>query len=207
MTWDPEISEQFNRVDSAATNESRYNAPYNSLLTHLFPIHEGYRVSPTPVLHGSANPTVVFVVRKEDHPVFILDVKPGSDTRDVGSRAAADHEMREKFERLVSELKIPKLYGLNAMGPRFAVYEFTANTGVLDPEPQAMARHSRLDIGDDIAPASRWDYNLLESEGEEKMREVVKKVKDMCQETGFGVSSVTGRLRGLLRNLGIGTRE
>jgi len=151
---------------------------------------------------------VVFVVKMGEQPVFFLVVTPPLDTRDVGSRAAAARQMRERFARLVGELKIPRLYGLSAMGPRFAVYEYTRATGVLDPELEAMAKHSRLDIGDEVAPAARWGYDVLEVEGEGKMREIVREVKEMCRGgVGKEAAAVTSRLRGLVRVLGVGAGE
>ena len=33
----------------------------------------------------------------------------------------------------------------------------------------------------DVAPADRWNYELLEDGGETKMRELVKEVKALCE--------------------------
>ncbi|GLB41156.1 hypothetical protein LshimejAT787_0903710 [Lyophyllum shimeji] len=179
MPRNPQIRERFDRIDGATADGSRYSSPYASLLADLFPSREGYRVTPERAFESTDQP-VVFVVTRAGHPVLFVDIKPPLNTRDVGSRAAADRAMRERFARLVGRLEIPRLYGLSAMGPRFAVYVYTAATGVLDPELEAMAKRSRLDIGDEVAPARRWEYDLREGRGEGKVGEIVGEVKEMC---------------------------
>lgn len=211
MPWDPEIREQFDRVDCATPDLGRYNDGYTVLLNHLFPFDEGYRVyleregAASPA--GTTDQAIVFLVKVEEHPVFFFDISSQLNIRDVGSRAIADREMRGRFARLVGDLKIPRLYGLSAVGPRFAVYEYTVATGVLDPELEAIAKHSRLDIGDDVAPAARWEYDLFEPRGEGKMREIVREVKEMCWAVREKELAVTARLRGVCRVLGTGTGE
>lgn len=86
--------------------------------------------------------------------------------------------MRNTFESLIGRnLVVPKLYAISAMGTRFSVYEYDKETNALSPP--SIPRHPTFVT--DVAPASRWNYELLEVEGERKMRELVSEVKRMCQ--------------------------
>ncbi|KAF8066880.1 hypothetical protein FPV67DRAFT_1417512 [Lyophyllum atratum] len=180
MPWPPALVQQFDLVDPGTPDEREYYAPYNTLLQLLFPIEQNFLVSPEPkgpVFPDTREDATIFVVKADGHPVFCLEVKPFRDIYEVGTRGAADREMRERFQRLVGDLITPKLYGLSAMGPLFAVYEYTAATSAV--EPKAIPPHPRL--VNDIAPVDRWENDLMEDAGEVKMRKVVQAVKAMCQ--------------------------
>ncbi|TFK41792.1 hypothetical protein BDQ12DRAFT_396780 [Crucibulum laeve] len=86
--------------------------------------------------------------------------------------------MRERYESLIGQnLVIPKLYGISVMGTRFSVYEYDKATKSLSPP--SIAPDSTFVT--DVAPASRWNYELLEDAGEQKMKELVAEVKRMCE--------------------------
>jgi hypothetical protein len=75
--------------------------------------------------------------------------------------------MRKGFASLISRnLAIPKLYGISAMGLRFSVYEYSKETNILLPP----AVHPHELYMTDVAPAERWQYELLENAGEQKLR-------------------------------------
>ena len=63
------------------------------------------------------------------------------------------------------------------MGPRFSVYEYNRATNTL--LPPSITRDAMFVT--DVAPADRWNYELLEDGGETKMRELVEEVKAMCK--------------------------
>ncbi|GLB41163.1 hypothetical protein LshimejAT787_0903780 [Lyophyllum shimeji] len=181
MPWPPALVHEFDLVDPGTPKESDYYGPYNSLLHYLFPISQDFLIFPQPkgpVFPDTAEDATIFVVTAEQHPVFFLEVKPWRDINDLRARGVTDREMRERFQRLIGELRLPKLYGLSAMGPRYAVYEYTAATSAI--EPKAIPPHPRL--VNDIAPVSRWDNDLLTDVGEIKIRSVVRTVKEMRQE-------------------------
>lgn len=78
------------------------------------------------------------------------------------------------------DVKIPTLYGISAIGTRLSLYTVSKETGYIEPEaiPDERVR------GKDIAPADRWNLDILTPEGEERLREVVANVKTMCEELG-----------------------
>ena len=83
------------------------------------------------------------------------------------------------------------------MGTRFSVYEYDKETNALSPP--SIPRHPTFVT--DIAPASRWNYELLEDEGEQKMRELVSEVKRMCQDITECTSFNSCLRRSLLASL------
>ena len=84
----------------------------------------------------------------------------------------------DSFEKIIGQnLVVPKLYAISAMSTRFCVYEYDKETNTLSPHP--ISRHPSFMI--DVAPAYRWNYELLEDEGEQKMRKLMLEVKRMCQ--------------------------
>ena len=86
--------------------------------------------------------------------------------------------MRKRFASLISKnLAIPKLYGISVMGHRFSVYEYNKDMNTLLPP----AIHPHELYMTDIAPAERWQYELLENDGEQALREIVAEIKEMCE--------------------------
>jgi hypothetical protein len=180
MPWANSIQEQFDLVDRFTTDETEYYGPYNTLLTDLFPHTEHFQIVPQykgPITPGSIDFTTIYIVRKRRCPVFFVEIKPFPHLDDMSSRAKADQQMRDRFVSIIGRnLVIPKLYGISAMGPRFSVYEYTMETNIL--LPPSIPRHPMYVT--DVAPADRWKYELLEDSGEQKMRELVAEVKEMC---------------------------
>jgi hypothetical protein len=69
------------------------------------------------------------------------------------------------------------LYGISALGTKLCFYSLdTSDDAVIVPAP--IARHPL--IINDTAPANRWDCDILEPAGEERLTEVVQKIKDRC---------------------------
>lgn len=180
MPWDPKILEQFELVNRFTTDETEFYGPFNTLLTHLFPFSESFQIAPQfkgPVSQGSIDFTTIYIIRKRKFPVFFVEIKPYVHLSEMGTRTKADEQMRERFGFMIeTSLVIPKLYGVSAMGTQFSVYEYTKESGVLNPElierdPKRM---------NDTAPKERWSHDLLEESGEERLRALVNEVKAMC---------------------------
>ena len=182
MPWTDTILEQFELINRFTTDESEFYGPYNTLLTDLFPHAEHYQVAPQfkgPVTLGSVNFTMIYIVRKHKYPVFFIEIKPYIHLNDIRTQAKADQQMRERFGSMIGpSLAIPNLYGVSAMGTRFSVYQYMKETNILKPslilpDPNYVT---------DVAPAARWNYELLEIPGEQKMRELVAEIKRMCNK-------------------------
>ena len=87
--------------------------------------------------------------------------------------------MREHFRDIRPGIITPRLPGISAFGNRLAFYEYDATDNVVNPPAIMPADPNRL--GKDVAPASRWNYDLLQPEGIAQMRKVVEDVKAMCE--------------------------
>lgn len=74
-------------------------------------------------------------------------------------------------------LVTPRLPGISAFGTRVAFYEYVTATNTFTP--RAISPNS-VSLND-VVPAERWSYDLLEANGIAQMRKVTEDVRAMCQ--------------------------
>ena len=104
--------------------------------------------------------------------------------RDMGSvrsrsgRRGADREMRNRFDDFIESVEIQTFYGISAIGTNLCVYTQDRKTGYVLPELIPDDRRYSIDI----APANRWNLDVLTPQGEERLRNVATHVKTMCAE-------------------------
>ena len=165
-----------------ATDESVYYGPYIRLLYHLFGGIEGpfeiapqYHIPETP--RHVIDIVTLFIVQHNKHPVFFIEVKPRASIALDSKRKQADDQMRERFRDLRPNIVTPRLSGISAFGTQIAFYEYVAATKTLTPR----AFTPDPTFLDDMAPADRWNYDLLEADGTARMRQVAQDVIAMCQ--------------------------
>jgi hypothetical protein len=180
MPWPPHIIIQFQTVtEIGLIDGSLYYGPYNGLLNVLFPGDEGFMIVPPhkrPRHPQAIDSTMVYVVQHDNHPVFFIEIRPSGHLHKLSDRADADEQMRERFESFTQELSIPKLYGISALGTKICLYKYEVDAQVLFPE--RIERDPELI--NDTAPIDRWDFNVLEEDGERRLRELVSEIKQMC---------------------------
>jgi hypothetical protein len=176
------IREQFELVDLFTPDETEYYGPYNTLLSHLFPPAKHFQIVPQckePITPGSVDFNTTYTVRKWKCPVFFMVIKLFTHLDDISTHEKADQQMRERFVSIIGRNRvISKLYGISAMGTLFSVYEYTKETNTL--LPPAITRDATYMT--DVTPADRWNYDLLESSAEKKIKVLVEEVKKMCAE-------------------------
>ena len=64
------------------------------------------------------------------------------------------------------------------MGTRLCFYSINTTTQDAEIVPLLIPRHpTRVS---DVAPIERWSYDVLEADGEAKLREVVEEIKREC---------------------------
>lgn len=181
MPWDKYILAQFqSALPLGEHDESQYYGPYNTLLTDLFPKEENYMVVPQykrPTQLTSVDFTTIFLIQQHQHPVFFVEVKAAGHIFRTSCRAAADKQMRERFEVLHDDVKIPILYGVSAIGTKVCFYKYTKDTQRL--EPNIIPAHTNLIT--DTAPRDRWAVDVLTPEGERQFRDIIGDVKRMCE--------------------------
>ncbi|KAI0300334.1 hypothetical protein BC826DRAFT_950059 [Russula brevipes] len=110
-------------------------------------------------------------------PFEIILIKPPSSFHLDSKRKQADDQMRDRFRDLRANLVTPRLPAISAFGTRVAFYEYIAATNAVTP-PAIAADPIFLN---DVAPADRWNYDLLEADGIARMRQVAQDVRAMCQ--------------------------
>jgi len=183
------LFEDFNQPP-LANNQNAYYRPYSTLLYKLFdvvrPFFVDSRFDKNP--RDATDVHATFTVRFKGHPVLFIQLNEPSSFLLDSKRKQADERMRDRFLDLRPKLATPRLLGISAFGTRLAFYEYTAATNTLTPHA----------IAADVAPAHRWNYDILEADGVARMRQVVHDVKAMC-----GVGSVQGSGQSRLILLGI----
>ena len=185
--WPQYTQQSFNSAilsDPSETDESVFYGPYTRLLYTLFSLDGPFEVMPQfkhPALQGSTESidvVTVLVVEVNRHPVFFIEITPPASFPYDSKREEADMQMRRRFRDLRHTLIIPRLYGISAFGTRLAFYEYDSATLSLTPE----VIQSHQSLFTDVAPANRWDCDILQPEGAKRFKSVVEKVKEMCAE-------------------------
>jgi len=175
MPWPQYIFNCFSSIPNIPTQESDYYGPYDALLNYLFPPAEGFMVSPQhkePNKHDSVDMTIVYLIQRNRHVVFFLEIKMGSSIDHISTRAKADEQMRQRYAD-VFESAAPVLHGASALGTKLCFYKLDLGTGQITPAPNE--RDFRRVT--DIAPRSWWCYDILEPDGERKLESVAQEVK------------------------------
>ena len=115
------------------------------------------------------------------HPVFFLEIKPPALLAYDTQREVADVQMRNQFKDLRHDSTIPCLHGVSAFGTRLSFYEYDSATTYLLPGQIFRPQTSLIT---DVAPITRWDCDVLDPEGANRLRGVVDKVKEMSTKVG-----------------------
>ncbi|KAJ2920066.1 hypothetical protein MD484_g271, partial [Candolleomyces efflorescens] len=161
-----------------ATDESAFNGPYTRLLYHLFGVLGPYEISPQYRIFDTTRDVVALLtVELNKHPVFFIEVKPTASFNLDSKRKQADDLMRDHFRDIRHTLITPRLPAVSAFGTRLCFYEYTVATNALTP---AAVPADPLFLND-VAPADRWDCDLLEADGAARFRQLVDSVLEMCQ--------------------------
>jgi len=178
MPWPEHIALQFELVNQFTTEENDYYGPFNSLLTDLFPTSEYYQVAPQfKRVKGSMDFSVIFLVTRRKVPVFFIELKTYVACDTASTRIQADDQMRDRFlDFRMGSIPIPTLYGLSAFGTRICVYEFNVESDILTPE--RISRHKKMFT--DAAPKEWWNLDILEPQGEARLKEIVGQIKAMA---------------------------
>jgi hypothetical protein len=183
--WPAYIHQSFKSAilkDPSGKDESVFYGPFTRLLYTLFSVDSQYEVVPqfTSIMRqsgqGGINIVTVLVVEVNGHPVLFMEIKPPATIPYDAKREEADWQMRSLFRDLRQTLSIPTLHGISAFGTRLSFYEYDHVSHVLRPEViQADPAYFV-----DVAPINRWDYDVLQQEGADRLKGVVEKVKEMC---------------------------
>jgi hypothetical protein len=185
--WPAYIHQSFKSAilrDPSGKDESVFYAPFTRLLYTLFSVEGQYEVVPQfkSVVRqsgqGGINIVTVLVVEVNRHPVLFMEIKPPAAIPHDSKREEADWQMRHRFRDLRQDLSIYTLHGISAFGTRLSFYEYDPVTHALRPE----VIQSDPAYFADVAPISRWDCDVLQQEGADRLKGIVEKVKEMCAQ-------------------------
>ncbi|KAN0140893.1 hypothetical protein V8E53_001337 [Lactarius tabidus] len=186
--WPENIHMSFNAAianDMYGHGAATFFGPFTKLFYTLFSIYGPYDIVPQfkPEDPQGGSPeraddfVPVLLVEVDQHPVFFLEINHPVSLPYQPKREEADEQMRRKFRDLGPRLAIPTLHGVSAFGTRLAFYEYDLATRVIQPTEITQSDPS---LTADVVPMSCWDSDVLQQEGADQLKDVVRKVKDMC---------------------------
>ncbi|KAI9566198.1 hypothetical protein HD554DRAFT_2194495 [Boletus coccyginus] len=189
MPWPAEVVRQF-QTSSPNADEGDFLGPYNKVLNILFPPDTDFTIVPQylkPDFVGLSGYIFSFEIFFKNWPVFILQLKRPGTLKYQSSRAIADEVIRARVADSADDRPVPILHAVSAFGTRLSFYHLdTANAAagiIILPMRTIPPRPPGLN---DTAPMERWDCDVLEEEGEMKLRAVVDSIKAACEDIADG---------------------
>ena len=114
------------------------------------------------------------VMNKEHKPVLFAEINSDGWVNRSYDRKNADTQMRRRFNLMLHECPIPRLYGLSLMGTSLRIYFGDKATCKITP-------HSTPDPERDITPSGylqgQWNLDILSPDGLSKMQEIIGYIK------------------------------
>ncbi|KAI5990345.1 hypothetical protein EDC04DRAFT_2815087 [Pisolithus marmoratus] len=161
----------------------RFNGAYNKLFASLFPANTKFTVIPlwSPKSRVLPRFITVFVVTLDNKIIFMLGIMQPRDLSSACKREVADRQMRDLLADVV-DCPIPTFYAASAMGTKLCFYSKDRN-GLVTP-PFICSDHNALV---DVAPKERWDCDILEDDGAQRLQAVVEKIKRGCASEGLAI--------------------
>jgi len=206
MPWPSKITITFATFQRGAEfvvhHDSQYYGAYNKLLYTLFPADSDFIVSPNYIPSNiDSGPDLIIVsfeVTLRQHPVLILEVKPPQHLSFNSTRETADRQIRRRLVDLAGvstrcglpshlflttiffppeRAPLPILYGISAVGTRLCFYEFEKASRRTTPR----FIPSDPEFATDVAPLKRWDCDVLEADGEQRLRVLATHITEACE--------------------------
>ena len=159
-------------------HENRYYGPYIKLLTYCFgPDSYEFFVAPhIPLTEFSTRdtvdpvvPLIVFDIQRR--PVLMAQIKDDAWATRADLRFKADEQMRERYDSMLHDCPLPRLWGLSLLGTSLRVYCGDAVTAYLGPAFEDRPSPGRTLPRNFLEGA--WNIDILSQEGFAKMKEIV----------------------------------
>ncbi|KAK7022877.1 hypothetical protein VNI00_016864 [Paramarasmius palmivorus] len=162
--------------------ENRYCGPYNKLLTYCFgPDSFDFFVAPQTLSmeffpRDAVSDSIVFLVVFDAHrrPVLIAEIKDDGWINKADLRFKADNQMRQRYDSMLGDCPLPRLWGLSLLGTSLRVYCGDVVTGNIDPVFKERPTRDRVLPSDFLKGA--WNIDILSQEGFAKMKEIVEDI-------------------------------
>jgi hypothetical protein len=159
--------------------ESRYYAPYNTLLDYAlrdvpftFPVAP-LKAPPDDIFPYEEVPVYCLVVSNlEQKPVLFVDIKDDSWANEPYRRVLADFQIRKRYDQLMFNCPIPRLYGLSVLGTSLRVYCGDKATEQLTPDFV-----DRPNVLPSNFLEGEWGLDILSPDGLKKMQDIFAYIK------------------------------
>jgi hypothetical protein len=162
--------------------ESRYYGPYDSDRLFNYAVIEGsftffLDLQTAPDETSARDAVVVFMVvlNQEQKPVLIAEIKDDRWANKPDKRRRADTQMRQRYDRMLINCPIPRLYGLSLLGTSLRVYCGDKFTGEVTPHFVGRPNENRILPPDFLE--GQWNLDILSPNGLTKMQEIVAYIK------------------------------
>ncbi|KAJ6611583.1 hypothetical protein B0H10DRAFT_2055697 [Mycena sp. CBHHK59/15] len=180
MSWPQSVLDEFLTIpEGDDVAEKEFYGPYNKLLYTLFPADSKYTVVPQymPTGRGAADFIVTFRIIIRKVPVFVLELRPPADLKIQSGRMDADDQIRRRLVDLAADTPLSVLHAVSAIGTKLCFYTYTK--GDQDPISPPGIPYDRSRVND-VAPRKWWAWDVLEDDGEQRLRTVVDQIKAAC---------------------------
>ncbi|KAF8480453.1 hypothetical protein DFH94DRAFT_477896 [Russula ochroleuca] len=128
--------------------------------------------------------TFLAVMNQEHKPVLFVEIKGDGWVNSAYCRQNADTQMRRRFNELLFQCPIPRLYGLSLLGTSLRIYCTDQATRLITP-------HFVRNPGVDTLPSNflqgQWDLDILSPDGLMKMQEIIGYIKAEVEAPSSGV--------------------
>ncbi|KAF9067173.1 hypothetical protein BDP27DRAFT_1329419 [Rhodocollybia butyracea] len=193
MPWSAHIFQKSDRLTDTETIENKFYPLYDDILNECFP-RDRFSICPqyaTPLAQiggiGAIDFTIAYVIEALDldRVVFFIEIKPPTHLPVLYARHAADNQMRQRIPQISHLVRVPKLYGISAIGKHICYYTYDKNTRHVGP---AEIPNSSLCIFDTV-PIERWSSNIMEEEGRTRFLNVVREIQAMVNALWWALGS------------------
>ncbi|KAJ3093307.1 hypothetical protein HDU96_002385 [Phlyctochytrium bullatum] len=178
LPWHPNVVARFRQASIVGT-EKEYYPCYSALLSTIFRVEDGFIVCPV-TYPLQTNESVDFVLEYQvemmGKPVLIVELKPHRSLDDDSARAAADVQIRTRFNSLLRQCPLNVMKGISAFGTSVCVYEASKTTRTVTP-PRIAAHEELLS---DTAPRERWNMEVLHRDGAQQLWQMLVQLREEC---------------------------
>jgi hypothetical protein len=147
--------------------ESHYYGPYDRLFNYAviegsFTFFLALQTAPDETSPRDAVGFVVFMVvlNQEQKPVLIAEIKDDRWVKEPDKRQRADTQMRQRYDQMLPNCPIPRLYGLSLLGTSLRVYCGDKATGKVTPHFVGRPHANRILPPDFLE--GQWDLDILD---------------------------------------------
>ena len=183
VSWPQGLLDIFNiSRNQNASLESRYYGPYDRLFNYAviegsFTFFLALQTAPDETSPRDAVDFVEFMVvlNQEQKPVLIADIEDDRWADEPYKRRRADTQMRQRFDEMLPNCAIPRLYGLSLLGTSLRVYCGDKVTGEVTPHFVGRPDVDRILPPDFLE--GLWDLDILSPDGFKKIQEIVAYIK------------------------------